>query len=1149
MQGEIELTPSAQRRASGIVRTLVVASSTLAILLVCFTIYQATQIDPDAKTSATATGPQAAQELADLDAGPEDDRGVAFGKEKLRIGHGRDITLTLYAPEGKQSRGEIHVREWKPVEGKTNEFLITSPVIQLRTKSGNNIRVTAERGVIETSRRASGAPDPQRGRLTGQVVIEIDRRTDEDRAKLPEELRDKPDPASIIRVEMEELHFDVEYAKVVIPGRLHISASDVELIAADLIVRFNEAENRVEHLRIDRGEKLVLIQRSDDTGSALPGMTAAVERKVTLADMLRATIEKRLAQQAAREAETRLRAEKEEPVEAAEDEPPSFVPEAPQKRKPKPPGKYFARFEGDIDATRYQGDTIVARLQADVLEILRDFKPEDRQRMREQASPAGTADGGGASPVTRERVVLNWTGRLVVEAIDLEDERASGTERAKITAVGSPVRLSHQGGATDATCSRLTFDPDEGEALLFGDDQNLVVVRSADHGVLKGMEITSRRDGDRMHTVIQGPGVLLHGVDGVGVEEDSLGTTIEFKDRLELLGRFQTQTRIDFTGTLSRKEQRILERAVFTGGVEMRQGDTHIGADSLTAHMGAGQRRRGDTPAIERLEGRGHVVMRREEDRLTCRDIDVRLATDRDGRVTPLIATATGDVTAIQGSRTIHAQDELIIDFETVLRAPPPFDVVKAHAAAIEAGEDITTVDWEARHRAYESKEQTALGVKRLRAFGAVTIEDHTQKLEVSCGQLDCAVVDGERISKATVIGPEDRPAFVRLGMMSVRGKRIVLDVPNQWADVPGAGGMTFQSRKDLNGRKLDEPIPIKIEWRDRMRYLGRENRAFFEGQVHAVSKEDTKFDCDRLVVEFDDVVNGERAEERADWWIFQDMADRLKTKPDSGSSLTSSEFLKEPAHIVATGQARAETSEFDAVTGALKSRALLSGPKLSVNLRKGASKMIIEGQGTLLLEDLRPAAGSADKGRPSASLLAIDRDDGPSITLVSWQDLMLYDFSLDQTRFEGDVELKHFSGERYDVLRGQRADAPNEELTGRQTFLKCDVLTIDFLRRTRKTSLDNNRRGRISADRLKQFQASGSVTLEDLSLGLWLSADRLTYERDRDLLVIRGTLNQPAKINRQDADGSHTAAEATILFYNIKTQKIEGTGLRVRGR
>jgi hypothetical protein len=1148
MQGEIALTTSVRRRASGIVRTLVVASSTLAILLVCFTIYQATQVDPDGQVSSTAPSSPAAQELADIDAGPEDTRGIAFGREKLRIGYGRDITLTLYAREGTRERGEIHVRELEPVEGKTNEFLVISPDIRLRTKSGNNVRVTAERGFIEASRRTSGALDPQRGQLSGQVVIEIDRRTDEDRAKLPEALRDKPDPASIIRAEMGELHFDVEYAKVVIPGRLHISASDVELIAADLIVRFNEAENRVEYLRIDRPEQLTLIQRSDDQSTALPGMTAPVERTITLADMLRATLEKRLAlQQADREAEARRRAE-EEAVEAAEDEPPPFMPEAPEKKKPRPPVKYFARFEGDIDATRYQGDTIVARLQADVLEILRDFKPEDRQRLREQASP-GDPGGDAAAPVALERLVLNWTGRLVVEAIDLEDERALGAERAKITASGSPVRLSHQGGATDATCSFLAFDPDRGEALLFGDDENAVVVRSADHGVLKGMQITSRRDGERMHTLIQGPGVLLHGLDGGGAEEGDRGTTIEFSDRLELLGRFETQTRIDFTGTLSRKEQRILERAVFTGGVEMRQGDTRISADSLTAHMGAGQRQRGDTPAIERLEGRGHVVMMRAEDRLTCREIDVKLTTDRDGRVTPLTATATGDVTAIQGSRTTYARDELIVDFETTLRAPPPFDAVKAYAAAVEAGEDMTAIDWEARRRAYESKERTVLGIRRLRACGAVTIEDSTQELDLSCRRLDCTVVDGEQISKATVIGPEDRPALVRLGAMSVRGKKIELDVPNQWAEVPGEGGMTFQSRKDLNGRKLKEPIPIKVEWRDWMRYLGRENRAFFEGQVKAISKEDTTFECDRLVVEFDDVPNGERAESRADWWIFQGMADRLKSKEESRSALTTGDFLKEPAHIVATGHAKAETSEFDAATRALKSRALLSGPKLSVNLRKGASKMIIEGTGDLLLEDLRPPSSAADKGRASASLLAIDQGDGPSVTLISWHNLMLYDFSLDQTRFEGDVELKHFSGERYDALRGERAGTPDEELTGRQTFLECDVLTIDFLQKTRKTSLDNNRMGRISADRLKQFQASKSVTLQDMSLGLWLSADRLTYERDRDLLEIRGTLSQPAKINIQDASGSYTATEAALLFYNIRTQKIEGTSARLRGR
>ena len=44
-----------------------------------------------------------------------------------------------------------------------------------------------------------------------------------------------------------------------------------------------------------------------------------------------------------------------------------------REKTPEPPIKYFARFEGDVDAKQLAGEATRSRLQADVLEILREF--------------------------------------------------------------------------------------------------------------------------------------------------------------------------------------------------------------------------------------------------------------------------------------------------------------------------------------------------------------------------------------------------------------------------------------------------------------------------------------------------------------------------------------------------------------------------------------------------------------------------------------------------------------------------------------------------------------------------------------------------------------------------------------------------------
>ena len=189
-------------------------------------------------------------------------------------------------------------------------------------------------------------------------------------------------------------------------------------------------------------------------------------------------------------------------------------------------------------------------------------------------------------------------------------------------------------------------------------------------------------------------------------------------------------------------------------------------------------------------------------------------------------------------------------------------------------------------------------------------------------------------------------------------------------------------------------------------------------GNVHATSASSTTVDCDdRLIVEFDDVVPpSSAAATQEDWWIFNDLfAKRSGEAKDERLAPSRRRFSKEPAHILAIGKARVETSVFDPVSGERQSRALLIGPRLSLNLRSDVSKMLIEGPGKLLLEDFRPARPPDEtkesKPNKSSGFFSMDRNSGPSKTLIEWKQFMWYDFSIDQTRFEGDVSLKHFSG------------------------------------------------------------------------------------------------------------------------------------------
>ena len=1163
---------ASSRRASGIVRTLVVASATLAILLVCFSIYQYSQlVDPElveqyeqrAEPAEVTTAPP-----------PETDPnavGVKVGPVNAPLGGGQRISLTLYPREGTRAAGEVNVLDYAPVEGSPNELKLAEPEFRLRTRQGYTIRATATDGHLEVQRRATGGYDPQRGRLVGNVVIEIDRRTDEERA-LPSSGAESPGArkgqgavpaAALVRVELEEIEFDLEYARVVIPGAFHLSAVDVDLRAPGLEVRFNEAENRVDYLRIEPGGgRLELREGAEGMNLSVPGMGGPATKQLTLVERLRGTVQRQLAARAqAAQQEQEVKPQPGQRYVTDEGEP-VVLPDRKEQAAPSAAVKYYARFEEEVDASQMRGEERVSRLEADLLEIVRDFGEDDREALT-SGKPAAegetgatpTADAGQTPAVDTdlERIILTWTGRLVLEALPPGDERITDVERTRIIAHGAPGRVSHPDGA--ASFGRLAYEPDAGSVWFDESSTGPAVVHSAEQGSLSGRQIHFRRVGEEMYVRVVGPGMATRDPAeedwrAAETENGADDTDVAFDGTLEVFGRIVADKRVDFTGTTTTRELRILDQTKFTGGVRMKQDDRRLSAETLTLDFAPSEGRHQRHQRIERMRGTGGVVLAEGVDQLSCRELDTLLTVDARGKPVPLTATAMGEVSATQGERTIEARDKLIVDFELVSVPPPPFDLMKAYAAAAAAGEDVEQIDWETRRRAHEADVRPKAGVKRLQGFGGVRVVDPTQGLDLSAEELDCNVVNGREIEIATIKGAEGKPASVQLGSFTVTGQPVRLNVPDQWAEVPGPGHLTFRSYKDLDGRRLSEPIPIAVTWEEGMRYRGRENWASFAGNVHAASENETEFDCKKLVIEFDDVQPATQGEPpSADWWIFQDLADQLarEGRGDPAPWEGSSNFSKEPAHIVATGGVTAKGADYDTVTGELKSRARIQGPKLSVNLRQEVSKMLIEGPGTLLLEDFRPADEQAAKSRTDPGF-SLDAVAGPSKTLIVWQEFMWYDFSIHQARFQRDVEFKHFSGIGLKRLSATKADTSPGRGEGRATFLECDALTADFMGGTQEVEMDQKRFGSISGARLKRFQASGDVRLIDEIVGFWAVSDVLTFERARGLLTLEGRRRVPAEIVLQQPGKLPYSAKSTSISYDIPTGRIESRDFSAHG-
>lgn len=1158
-----------RRRGSSLARTAFVAIATLAILLLCFSMYQYSQIAAPVEHKRPVRLPVPGEAPPPTTTG--EPAGVTVGDAV--IGVSKNASITLYTGKDRDSKIELTVSDWSPKAGSDHEFMLRDPEIRMRTSEGNDLRVKADDGTLEARRKGGSGLEPQRGKLSGNVVIDFDRRTAEDKEKLSEEERSQLRDDDLVRIQADELRFDVEFGRLIVPGKVVLTARDAEFEAHELEVQFDSQENRIESLRVEHGGRIRLTGQTEGVGLSLGNPSSQPERQ-TIVDWIRESLQAGMeARQAQDQAEQEKPAFVEKPMEP-------FEPSVPVFRMTKPPRPrtaafYIGRFEGDVDARQMVGDATQSRLQADWLEILRELSLTGTKSEKKTPGGMGGSDNAAAaaSAPIGEHIVLSWTGKLVVNesAASAENEPSAP---ARLTAGGSPAKLSHPEG--DALCARLTYLPASGDMQLFGQVNEPVIVRSLQQGTVVGDSISLRRSADALDIIVAGPGRLWQesAMAGAPLSAEALRTlglpNIEFAQQIHAVGRVMAKTMLDFTGAMTTRQYRLLDRVSFEGRTMLQQDGVSLEADQVDASFASAQSWRGVQQSLDRVLGTGNVILTQDHDRLTCDKVDIAMGSGPDGKPMIRTATASGMVSALQGDRSLQASDKLIVDFETAAAK----EVVKV-ASDVSVGGSPLAASQSLRLGGSASP-------RRLRANGDVTVIDPSQSLDLSCDQLDCAIAPGGQtdIESASLSGLDDQPASIKLESFSVTGKDITVNVANEWADVPGAGRMIIQSQKDLDGRKVAKPIPIAVTWTEGMKYRGRENRALFLGHVHASSETTTSFDCEeKLLVEFEEKAGAPPEDGTSHRGLGETLGDWLPNAADVSQALHNARGLgfdpllaavthvtekgllkkqsssvlrgysKEPRYIEATGKAVAQTAEMQPGGTVFKSRARISGPKLSLHFRSELSKMLIEGKGDLLLEDFQPAKPDASSSQALRTDLFSDASDsGPSKTLIKWRDRMWYDFGVDQTRFEGDVHLTHLSGGELDKVFGVPQGGTPNRARGRRTFLNADALRVDFTEARRTSRPQGEQRmGRISSDRLRRFQANGHVTLREEVDQFSLNAAEVAYERQRKTLFIHGSAQRKAQLVRQRPGKLPDQMAAERIFYNLETGKIEISGPQIK--
>jgi hypothetical protein len=832
---------------------------------------------------------------------------------------------------------------------------------------------------------------------------------------------------------------------------------------------------------------------------------------------------------------------------------PVFRPSGAVAEKPtsKTPPTYLARFEGNVDGRQDVDGATQARLTAQVLQIVREFGASESRPTRE-VSANGTPQSNGkpAAESSTERLILTWEGPLVVESLSAGDSRKEGQARSRIEASGQPARLAGADG--EVVCEALSYEPDDGLARFTGSQSQPAVVRSARDGEMRGRSVALRVEGERFFIDVEGPGRVQGDVADVGAAASAGGTgdgaaaeadvksapSITFSRELHATGRVVEQLEANLAAaTLRRTKARLLETMTADGDVRAAEKAASLSTDSLDLRFGLQKRWGADKLFVERVLARGQTLLQDKDNRMSSRELEVELIAGATGKSLPVRAVATGGVSALQGGRTLTADDELVIDFERLMFTQVRAEAGSASAPGMAAPATQVPQAVQGAPVAATSGAAEKAVARTLRARGNVTVNDPGQGMELTADEATCSLKDGE-VEQALVAGTADAPATVRTPKFAVTGANIRAHIPDEWAEVPGEGRMTIHSLNDLSGRRRPEPKPIAVTWKESMGYRGRENVAHFRGGVHASDDDGTTFDCRELRAEFIVQPPEDASEPEMHWGFFQPLRDQVvEWRGGQPASRGPTDLNRDLSSIYASGDVVMQKVNADAA-GTLKTRARISGPKLALNLREETSRALIEGAGNLQLEDFEttPADVAAPTAGPSASLLSLDGA-GPSKTLVQWTGRMWYDFSIDQIRFEEGVDLRHLSGKQLERFF-QVADRPQKPSgEGLASFLTSDLLVLDFVPPQEGVAREF---GRISADQIREFRAQGNVRFQDETKKLSVEASEVIYPKARRVLIISGMPRQKARIVQHRDGALPTQLDVERAFINLATNEIE---------
>lgn len=408
-------------------RNLILFVASAAVMLLGFFIYVSVTALPNPGTDAPVRG------AAELPTADIQDERTWTAQGGVKLAPGQAPSFTVYDDTGRATQS-FRCETWEKVPGKENLVRVTEPELRLLLPSGMEVEVRAERGELELERMSESDIELHIGELEGDARIIVDRGADPDRPDLGERPEDK------LEVRLDSLSFDLDRGVFGSDGPLEIESAEFTLTGDDFELVWNEAANRIESFRIERGEQLVLSGR----GGLFSGLSGGKADK----------------------------AESQPESDAVPADAPATTSDA-----------YRCTLHDAVRVRHERGEHQIGGIDASALTLLFDMRRAiaagDDEQDRREPNAANAPTTGGGEPVVAaktpndvmatqpaeerepERLTVAWSGPLELTPADPPAKRGPyDTQpllpRRRVIAEGDPVVLMLPGDR-QVTCGRLAY--------------------------------------------------------------------------------------------------------------------------------------------------------------------------------------------------------------------------------------------------------------------------------------------------------------------------------------------------------------------------------------------------------------------------------------------------------------------------------------------------------------------------------------------------------------------------------------------------------------------------------------------------------------------------------------------------------------------